>query len=336
MAGHCLCCVAQMWLWGKADGKEGGLPFGRGNAYGLHACFEDFMKRYQFHIQDGTLSVCRWGDEKPSGRPVLHWAHANGFNGQTYDKLLAPLAARFDIHAWDARGHGLSDAPADPKDMKSWYIYRDDLEMLIAHLADAAGQKIWLGGHSMGGCASILLAAKRPDLVAGLILTDPVIMPGLAAILSPYLMAIRGRGHVLMELAKKRRAVWPDAATVEKAYTGRGAFATWQDGFLADYLAGGLWARPDDNENKVQLACDPQWEAANFKGPQLMTERWIKKLRVPFTLLMAATGSTTRAVGAFHTPKVDKKIETVAGSTHFIPMEMPDLVRDEIIARIEG
>ena len=44
----------------------------------------------------------------------------------------------------------------------------------------------------------------------------------------------------------------------------------------------------------------------------------------------------TRAVGAFHIPKVDKKIETVAGSTHFIPMEMPDLVRDEIIARIEG
>ena len=292
------------------------------------------MKRYVFPLAEGDISVCHWGNGMGGEKPVLHWAHANGFNGQTYDPLLAPLAERYDIHAWDARGHGMSTLPADPKDMTSWYIYRDDLEKLIGHLADVAGQKVWLGGHSMGGCASVLLAAKRPDLVAGLILTDPVITPDFAALLSPVLMAVRGRGHILMELAKKRRAVWPDAATVEKVYTGRGAFATWQDGFLPAYLAGGLRARADDRENTVELACAPQWEAANFKGPQLMLGRWIKKLRVPFTLLMAEAGSTTRAVGPFHMPKVDRKIETVAGSTHFVPMEFPDLVRDEIIARI--
>lgn len=294
------------------------------------------MDRYALSLPDGEISICSWGDGAAAGQPVLHWAHANGFNGQTYDPLLAPLADRFDIHAWDARGHGRSTLPANPRNMTSWYIYRDDLEKLVSHLADEKGQKIWLGGHSMGGCASVLLAAKRPDLVAGLILTDPVIMGGAAAIISPILMALRGRGHVLMELAKKRRAVWPDAATIEAAYTGRGAFATWQDGFLAAYLAGGLKPRPDDSENTVALACDPQWEAANFKGPQLASGRWIKRLRVPFTLLMAEKGSTTRNVAPFYVPNIDKKIETVAGSTHFVPMEFPDLVRDEIIARIEG
>lgn len=294
------------------------------------------MKRYVFPLAEGDISVCHWGDGASGKKPVLHWAHANGFNGQTYDPLLAPLAERFDIHAWDARGHGVSTLPADPKHMTSWYIYRDDLEGLIAHLAEKAGQKIWLGGHSMGGCASVLLAAKRPDLVAGLVLTDPVIMPDLAAVLSPILMAVRGRGHILMELAKKRRAVWADAATIEKVYTGRGAFATWQDGFLSAYLAGGLHARTGDTENTVELACDPQWEAANFKGPQLMLGRWIKKIRAPFTLLIAEKGSTTRNVAPFRVPRVDKKIEIVAGSTHFVPMEFPDLVRAEIIARIEG
>ena len=294
------------------------------------------MKNYVFPLAEGDISVCHWGDGTSGKKPVLHWAHANGFNGRTYDPLLAPLAERFDIHGWDARGHGQTTLPANPKHMTSWYIYRDDLEGLIDHLAEKAGQKIWLGGHSMGGCASVLLASKRPDLVAGLILTDPVIMPDFAAVLSPLLMALRGRGHILMELAKKRRAVWPDAATIEKVYTGRGAFATWQDGFLSAYLAGGLRARAGDTENTVELACDPQWEAANFKGPQLMPGRWIKRLRVPFTLLMAETGSTTRAVKPFHVPKVDKKIEIVPGSTHFVPMEFPDLVRAEIIARIEG
>ena len=294
------------------------------------------MQRYAFSTPQGEISICHWSDEKQTDKPVLHWAHANGFNGQTYNKLLAPLAETYDIHAWDARGHGMTQLPAAPRMMKSWYIYRDDLEPLVQHLADAKGQKIWLGGHSMGGCASLLLAAKRPDLVAGLILTDPVIMPGLMAILSPWLMALRGRGHVLMELAKKRRAIWPDAAAVEKAYTGRGAFASWQDGFLHDYLAGGLTPRPDDKENQVALACDPQWEAANFKGPQLRLEPWIKKLRVPFTLLMAEKGSTTRCVETFYRPPVAKKIETVAGSSHFIPMEFPDLVRAEISARMDA
>ena len=238
------------------------------------------MKNYVFPLAEGDISVCHWGDGTSGEKPVLHWAHANGFNGRTYDPLLAPLAERFDIHGWDARGHGQTTLPANPKHMTSWYIYRDDLEGLIDHLAEKAGQKIWLGGHSMGGCASVLLASKRPDLVAGLILTDPVIMPDFAAVLSPLLMALRGRGHILMELAKKRRAVWPDAATIEKVYTGRGAFATWQDGFLSAYLAGGLRARAGDTENTVELACDPQWEAANFKGPQLMPGRWIKRLQM--------------------------------------------------------
>ena len=294
------------------------------------------MKRYAFALPQGEISVCHWPDGGATAKPVLHWAHANGFNGQTYDPLLAPLASRYDIHAWDARGHGQTDLPARPRDMRNWYIYRDDLEKLVVHLADKAGAKIWLGGHSMGGCASLLLAAKRPDLVAGLILTDPVIVPRFAAIMSPWLMALRGRGHVLMELAKKRRACWPDRATIEAAYTGRGAFASWRDGFLAAYLDGGLKPWADEAQNTVKLACDPQWEAANFKGPQLVPEPWIKKLRVPFTLLMAEKGSTTRSVKAFHVPQVDKKIDIVAGSTHFVPMEFPELVRDEIIARIDG
>lgn len=294
------------------------------------------MQRYAFPLPSGEISVCHWRDGPQDGRPVLHWAHANGFNGQTYDPLLAPLAARFDIHGWDARGHGMSSLPAWPDKLRSWAIYRNDLEKLVAHLAAQAGAKIWLGGHSMGGCASILLAAKRPDLVAGLVLTDPVVMPTFSAIVSPLLMALRGRGHPLMELAKKRRAQWPDKQTITAAYTGRGAFASWRDGFLDAYLDGGLLPLLGDAENQLRLACDPKWEAANFKGPQMDVVRWIKKLRVPFTLMMAEKGSTTRAVAAFEAARADKKIYPVAGSTHFVPMEFPDLVREEIIARISG
>ena len=48
------------------------------------------------HENAGSLSLYQWQNEV-SERPVLHWAHANGFNGRTYDPLLSPLAAQFDV-----------------------------------------------------------------------------------------------------------------------------------------------------------------------------------------------------------------------------------------------
>jgi pimeloyl-ACP methyl ester carboxylesterase len=288
---------------------------------------------------DGTISLCHWSSGDMAGKPVLHWAHANGFNAETYAPLLAPLADQFDIYGADARGHGFTQLPAAPEAMTGWDIYRDDLEVVCTALAARAGSKIWLGGHSMGGCASIMVAAKRPDLIAGLVLTDPVIVPPVGMLLFRLLtqLATKRRannGLILAQMAAKRRANWPDAASVEAAYTGRGAFATWQDGFLSAYLRGGLKPIEDDQGNTVTLACAPKWEAANFKGPQVPSVPAIKNLRVPFTLLMAAEGSTTGAPRAFNKPRVDKKIVTVPNSTHFLPMEFPDLVRAELVARM--
>ena len=282
------------------------------------------------HDNSGTLALYQW-QETVSERPVLHWAHANGFNGRTYEPLLTPLAEQFDIYAWDARGHGHTDLCAQSENMTGWDIYGRDLIALIEHLADKHGRKIWLGGHSMGGFTSIFAAAERPDLVAGLILADPVIVPRLGPI-ALMIARLSGRhgGLELAKMAAKRRAIWPDKARAKKSYNGRGAFATWQDGFLDAYLDGGLLNRDDG----FQLACHPHWEAANFKGPQINCNHYIRRLTMPFTLLTAEHGSTTRGRAAFHALRQEKKIAVIDGSTHFLPMEMPALLRDEIVARI--
>lgn len=282
------------------------------------------------HDNSGHVALYQWQDGV-SGRPVLHWAHANGFNGHTYAPLLNPLAERFDIYAWDARGHGRTDLSAMPEKMTGWDIYGRDLIALIEHLADKHGRKIWLGGHSMGGFTSVFAAAERPDLVAGLVLADPVIVPRIGPI-AHMIASLTGRhgGLQLAKMAAKRRALWPDKAKAKQSYAGRGAFTTWQGGFLDAYLDGGLLPQDDG----FRLACNPHWEAANFKGPQLNCNRYIRRLTVPFTLLTAEHGSTTRARAAFHALRQDKKITVIDGSTHFLPMEMPELLRREIIARI--
>ena len=228
------------------------------------------MRRFSIAMADGDISLCSWmAGAAPTGdKPVLHWAHANGFNGETYTPLLEPLQARFDICAWDSRGHGLTSLPANPEEMTGWHIYRDDLIGVIEHLAQAAGQKIWLGGHSMGGCASIMAAAQRPDLVAGLVLTDPVIVPSTGLNLMRLWYRLRPHsGTILMQMAGKRRAVWPDIETITAAYTGRGAFATWQDGFLDAYLRGGLLPHEDDAGNRLETGLRAGMGSGQFQRP---------------------------------------------------------------------
>ena len=299
------------------------------------------MQRFQLKRDDGDISICHWSADRPahrlahqsaSGKPVLHWAHANGFNAQTSGPLLAPLAGDFDVYAADARGHGLSTLAADPAQYPGWTQYRNDLIGVVEHLCDKAGGKIWLGGHSMGGCASVMAASVRPDLVAGLVLADPVIVPRSARVLAGLMFRSQG-GFALAVNAGKRRADWPDAETVKKAYTGRGAFRTWQDGFLEAYIDGGMRPLNGDGENTVTLACAPAWEAANFNDQRHNSTGPARRLKVPFTLMVAESGSTTRSVLSFRMARAPKKIEVIAGSSHFLPMEFPDRVRAEIYAR---
>jgi pimeloyl-ACP methyl ester carboxylesterase len=280
------------------------------------------MRRTTLDLSDGQVSLCMW--RGPENAPVLHWAHANGFNGQTYAPLLSQLSDRFHVYAWDARGHGQTTLVADPDQMRDWNIYREDMIQVIEALRVRHAAPILLGGHSMGGCVSVMTAAQRPDLVKGLVLADPVIIPfryklamRLASLLGP-----RGEGMKLADMARRRRALWPDIKTLKAAYTGRGAFKTWQTPFLTAYLKGGTLP----TEDGVSLACAPAWEAANFEAFRHDSIGPVKQLRVPFTLLMAEVGSTTRVPHLFAANAARRAIQRVPSTSHFLPMEVPELV----------
>lgn len=283
-------------------------------------------ERRRFDLDAGAISYIAWPG--PDDAPPLHLAHANGFNGLTYRHLLSPLADAFRLRAWDARGHGRTTLPADPERHRNWYVYRDDLERFVEAWAEETGQPVILAGHSMGGTASVLLAARRPDLVRGLVLLDPVIMPWLMQRLLRFGESLApGLGpNPLAAAAERRRAHWPDAAHMLGAYRGRGAFRTWPDDVLADYIEGGTVT---DENGELRLACDPLWEAANFRAHGHDTWGAILTLRVPFMLLNAEHGSTTMAFAptAFRLRDAQAEIARVPGTTHFLPMEKPNEIR---------
>jgi pimeloyl-ACP methyl ester carboxylesterase len=99
------------------------------------------------------------------GVPALLLHGLAGYAGEWADTARW-LTARCRVVALDARGHGGSErSPAD--------VSR------AAHVADAAFaiERLELGpavvvGQSLGGQTALLLAARRPDLVRGLVLAD--------------------------------------------------------------------------------------------------------------------------------------------------------------------
>lgn len=256
-------------------------------------------------------------DLGPAERPVdIIFSHANGFNGLTYRGILAPLAADLRILAIDLRGHGASTLPAVAEGRTDWGDFRDDL---VAFLAAEITAPVVLAGHSMGGTSSLLAAAESPGHVKALALFDPVLF-------DVARMAEVGRTNPLAEGAARRRSVFADKAAVLAAYAGRGAFRTWAPEQLADYVEGGFRQTPD---GQVALTCAPTWESSNFNTHG--SDAWdaLRSLNCPVRMLKAETGSTARIDDNLDDlAAMDHvAVEGVAGTTHFLPMERPDLVR---------
>jgi pimeloyl-ACP methyl ester carboxylesterase len=287
--------------------------------------------RRELALDDGAISFLEW--KNATGGPALHFAHANGFNAMTYRHLLGPLAGRFHIRAWDARGHGFTSLPANPADHRNWYLFRDDLIRFVENFAAETGGPVLLGGHSMGGATSLMVAAERPDLVRGLVLVDPVMVPRSARLMMRLynLSGRKGGPMSLAEGADRRRAVFPSREMMLAAYKGRGAFRTWPDEMIADYIEGGT--RPRD-DGQIEITCAPAWEAANFRAQGHDIWKAVEKLKTPLTLIYAGIGSTCRAPAPYLLGQRDPQatLLRLGQATHFLPMEYPDIVRREALA----
>ena len=117
----------------------------------------------------GEFHYIDWGGTGP----LMHLAHATGFCASTYTPLAEELTAHARVLGMDARGHGATSVPADPAVLHDWDVFVDDLSFLLSSLE---GPVIAVG-HSLGGVVSLMLAVKRPELIKGLVLIDPTMLP---------------------------------------------------------------------------------------------------------------------------------------------------------------
>lgn len=284
------------------------------------------FRRLAFELPGGRMAGIAFGAERPN--PDIVFMHATGFNARTYRSLLAPLGERFQVWALDARGHGLTTLPARTFGYASWRRHRDDL---IAVLEKHCTAPVTLAGHSMGATVSLLVAGQRNDLVAGLALLEPVIMPA-----SLYAFAQIPGGSFMLRMsyslarnAAKRRDRFASREEAVAAFTGRGVFKSFTPEMIEDYVADGLI---EDPRGGFRLACRPKFEAATYGAQR--NDPWgaLRRVTDPLVLLRAEKNSTISEAPAarFAAAKPDARIATVEGAGHMLPMERPDRARAAI------
>ncbi len=113
--------------------------------------------------------------------PDVLLVHGWMMAGAVFDRIVPALAASWRVTVPDLRGTGDSSRPA------TGHSLPDHVSDLAAWLREAGLQRPAVVGHSMGGAIAQLLAARHPELVASLVLLNPVPLGGLP--LPPEVMA---------------------------------------------------------------------------------------------------------------------------------------------------
>lgn len=275
----------------------------------------------------GSFSVLHRPAKDGQGLAV-HFAHATGFNAETYRILLASLDPSLDVFAMDARGHGMSKAKADPAKLRSWMPYRRDLERFV----ETMRQPAVLAGHSMGATVSLELAAARPDLVAGLVLVDPVIVPPNQVALScaARRLGLSQRLVPIAQAAARRRMEFPSKQAAIENFVAKGPFKTWPREWIEAYIDGGTVAT---DQGTVRLSCERQWESRTFAVASTNPYRSIKKLRCATTLIAREHDGppfTRASREAFIRLQPETRLLILEKASHFMTMEQPEVCRAEI------
>ncbi len=246
----------------------------------------NMMQEQQFHTGVVALNYA----EVPGAGPPLVLLHGGSANWQTFESIMADLAARWHLYALDLRGHGKSGR------VLGRYRLQDYADDIIAFVARCVGMPATIYGHSLGGMVALLAAAQAPEHVRAVIVGDA---PLTAATWNAHLQrdrlmlegwrALAGGNRPISEVTAGLKQIpihWPADAPLRPAREALGEDSPWFP-FMAESL-GRL-----DPDMLAALVEDVQTTAAGYD-----IEVFMPQIRYPVLLLQgdpAAGGMMTDA-----------------------------------------
>ena len=265
-------------------------------------------------------------------RPLIVFAHGNGFPGGTYQPLFKPWeAAGYEVMALDRFGHD----PRFPV-TGTWHGLRDQLIQFIDARCQPERTPVWLVGHSLGGLVSLLATSKRPDLVRGLVMLDSPVITGWRA----HSVHMLKRSGLLKrvspgKVAQRRRYHWPDRAAVQAHFAAKSVFARWHPDALAAYVAAGVQEAP---QGGVELAFHRDVEARiyNTLPHHLGTVLRRHPVRCPVGFIAGTQSEEMRQGGSTAARALAGERFVRIEGTHLYPMEKPHETAQLVLGLLAG
>lgn len=262
--------------------------------------------------------------------PTICFSHANGFPAGTYRVL-------FDV--WKAAGWRVIALPRIGHDPAfavtlNWPQLRREQVQFIEQ--QAPGQRVHLVGHSLGGFLSLMVAARRPDLAAQVVMLDSPVVGGwrshsvaMARTLGLYKRFSPGR------VSEKRRFQWPDREAAFQHYASKAAFARWDERVLRDYIACGTEPDPGNTApGAVRLAFRREIETRIYDTLPTRLGALLRRHppQAPVHFIAGTKSAELRQAGMAATRALVKhRLQWIAG-THLFPMEKPDETAAAVLA----
>lgn len=261
----------------------------------------------------------------PDDAPVLLLVHANGFNAGAWRPFAAALLPSHRVIALDLRGHGYARTPRGLD--WDWTGFGDDVVAVLDSGVLPAGPLHGVG-HSLGGAALCMAAARRPGSLRSLWLFEPIAPP-------PMAFAPDGE-NFMAEGAARRRPTFDSFDDAIANYSSKAPLDAFHPDALRGYVEEGFEAQPDGT---VTLRCRREWEAAIFRtGGANPGWASLPSVDVPVTVVV---GEELELGPAAFAPLVAERLRRGRlvrhpELGHFGPLQDPARMAAEVAAWVAG
>lgn len=292
----------------------------------MKAGFEPFGE-WQRQVHQG---IATYDSHQSDATMAIHYLHGNGFCGATMAPLASAIHDQLDINYC----HLVSDIPGHGQSRIKKPYGQPDWNQMAADIAKTLPQR-WSGqligmGHSLGGVLTLIMAAENPKLFQRVVLLDPVIFtPSLIVIQRLLRKTGLWKRTPLATQVHRRRQYWDNRHDMASSLRTKRLYRDWQPQAF-DYFVD--HASHQIADGRIQLACDPSWEASIFASYPRQLWKLIKQVEVPVDILVANKSYPFIAKSASRAERLNPCIRVNQfGRDHCFPMTNPTETVQQLI-----
>ncbi len=270
---------------------------------------------------------------KLTGKPVIHFAHANGMPSKAYQPLFAVLEAQYTVVYIPIMGADENKYPVD----NHWdKLVQQILDSVKATCAEHQVKKVIGLGHSLGALCTLRAIYRQPKWFAQAVLLDPPLIYGYRS----FLWHLAKLGHRFgfsqavdkmspAGVSKHRRDVWDSPEQAYASLRHKSFFKHFDERCFQGYIDYGLTQRKD---GQYELTYPKSREVAVFRNNP--SWYWLTPNKPPAVPVSFIIGADSLFLKYKFPQKVKKRLDIafqIHQGGHMFPLEYPESVAQKVM-----